>query len=385
LEGLLPQRKGGEYMNIWGRNLRLSIFGESHGEAIGIVIDGLPPGFPIDMDYVNFHMARRAPGQSELTTPRKESDQVEILSGVFNGVTTGAPLCGIIRNKNIRSEDYNRDLLRPGSADLVAHIKYKGHNDYRGGGHFSGRLTAPLTFAGSIVRQILEREGICIGAHILQIGTCRDISFSLGETFSEEACESSMPIDAGLLKALISMDFPVLNKAREAEMKNAILHAAKEKDSVGGIIECASWGQPAGLGSPFFDSMESSLSSMIFSIPGTKGIEFGEGFRMAEMRGSEANDPLFYDEGKIRMGSNHSGGINGGITNGMPILFRVAFRPTASIGKEQDTIDLSTGENQKIRVTGRHDPCIVPRAVVVVESALALCLMDHMLEAGWKR
>ena len=181
------------------------------------------------------------------------------------------------------------------------------------------------------------------------------------------------------------MDFPVLNKAREAEMKNAILHAAKEKDSVGGIIECASWGQPAGLGSPFFDSMESSLSSMIFSIPGTKGIEFGEGFRMAEMRGSEANDPLFYDEGKIRMGSNHSGGINGGITNGMPILFRVAFRPTASIGKEQDTIDLSTGENKKIRVTGRHDPCIVPRAVVVVESALALCLMDHMLEAGWKR
>lgn len=372
-------------MNIWGRNLRLSIFGESHGEGIGIVIDGLPPGFSVDMEGVNFHMARREPGQSELTTPRKEADQVEILSGIFNGVTTGAPLCGIIRNRNIRSQDYTKDLPRPGTADLTAHIKYEGYNDYRGGGHFSGRLTAPLTFAGSIVRQMLEAKGIYIGAHILQIGTCRDEAFAGIETYLSEASESARPIDAELLKTLTRTDFPLLDATKEKEMKETILQAAKEKDSVGGIIECAACGQPAGLGSPFFDSLESSLSSMMFSIPGAKGIEFGDGFGMASMRGSEANDPLYYEEGKIIMRSNHSGGINGGITNGMPILLRVAFRPTASIGKEQKTVDLKTKENKVIEVTGRHDPCIVPRAVVVVESALALCLMDHMLEAGWRK
>jgi chorismate synthase len=372
-------------MNIWGRNLRLSIFGESHGEGIGIVIDGLPPGCPVDMEGVNFHMARRAPGQSELTTPRKESDQVEVLSGMFNGVTTGAPLCGIIRNRNTRSRDYTKDLPRPGTADLTAHIKYGGHNDYRGGGHFSGRLTAPLTFAGSIVRQVLESRGIHIGAHILQIGTCRGESFDGAGTYRGEAFESVRPIDAGLLKTLTRTEFPVLDETKAEGMKKAILQAAEEKDSVGGIIECAACGQPAGLGSPFFESIESSLSSMIFSIPGTKGIEFGHGFGIAAMRGSEANDLLYYDEGNIVMHTNHSGGINGGLTNGVPILFRVAFRPTASIGKAQNTVDLRTGENKIIEVTGRHDPCIVPRAVVVVESALALCLMDHMLEVGWKK
>lgn len=354
--------------NLWGRNLRLSIFGESHGEGIGIVIDGLPAGYPLDLDKVSFHMARRAPGQSELTTPRKEADQVEILSGVFNGITTGAPLCGMIRNCDTRSKDYTKELPRPGTADLTAHIKYKGYNDYRGAGHFSGRLTAPLTFAGSIARQILASKGIHIGAHILQIGPHLDDAFS--------------DINAELLNVLTGLDFPVLNEAKAGAMKKEILQAAGEKDSVGGIVECAAIGQPAGLGSPFFGSMESSLASMLFSIPGMKGIAFGDGFNMANMRGSEVNDAFYYENDHIKMRTNHSGGINGGITNGMPIVFRTVFRPTASIGKPQNTVDLTTGENKTVAFEGRHDPCIIPRAVVVVESALALCLMDSLMEAG---
>ncbi len=358
--------------NIWGRNLRLSIFGESHGQGIGIVIDGLPAGFSLNMEEVNRHMERRAPGRSEFVTPRREGDGVEILSGVFNGFTTGAPLCGMIRNKNTRSEDYEKDLARPGTADLTAHIKYKGYNDYRGSGHFSGRITAPLTFAGSIARQMLASKGIHIGSHILQIGGER------GETFDKAG-----QIHRKQLIDLAQSDFPLLNEEKGEGMKAEILRAREEKDSVGGIIECAALGHPAGLGSPFFESMESNLASMLFSIPAVKGVEFGGGFDLASMRGSQVNDPLFYEEGKILLRTNHSGGINGGITNGMPIVFRTVFRPTASIGKEQNTVNLATGENSTVTVEGRHDPCIVPRAVPVVESALALCLMDSMMEAGW--
>ncbi|GAB1475714.1 chorismate synthase [Bacillota bacterium] len=353
--------------NIWGRNLRLSIFGESHGEGIGIVIDGLPAGFAPDISLIEAQMARRAPGGC-LATPRKEADRVEILSGLFKGKTTGAPLCGIIRNRDTRSSDYNQNLPRPGTADLTAYIKYKGFNDYRGGGHFSGRITAPLTFAGSMARQILEAKGIYIGAHILQIGEKRDEAFDR--------------VDGDLLKALNRMDLPLINSGIAGAMNDEIIKAKEEGDSVGGIIECASWGQPAGLGSPFFQSMESTIASMIFSIPGTKGIEFGKGFEMANMRGSRVNDEMYMDKGNISLKSNNSGGINGGITNGMPIVFRTVFRPTPSISKSQATVNMEKGENIRLEIAGRHDPCIVPRAVVVVESALALCLMEHLPEGG---
>lgn len=344
--------------------MRLSIFGESHGKGIGIVIDGLPPGFDVNMDEIKKQMARRAPGGA-LSTPRKEADYVEIYGGLFNGKTTGAPLCGMIKNEDTKSSDYVKNLPRPGTADLTAYIKYGGFNDYRGSGHFSGRLTAALTFAGSIARQFLEKDGIEIGAHIFQIGNYRD------DFFSE--------IDSALLKSLMMMDFPLIDIKMEEKMKRAITDARNSGDSIGGIIECTAIGLPAGLGSPFFESIESNLSSLVFSIPGTKGIEFGKGFAMSAMKGSEANDEIFYDRGEILLHTNNSGGINGGITNGMPIIFRTAVRPTPSISKTQGTINMDTGENCQIEVVGRHDPCIVPRAIVVVESVLALCLMEQTL------
>lgn len=317
--------------NVWGKILKLSVFGESHGEGIGIVIDGLPPGFEIDLDYLEEKMALRAPG-GPLATQRKETDKVEILSGFFQGKTTGTPLCGLIRNTDTRSKDYQAHIARPGTADYTGHIKYKGFNDYRGSGHFSGRLTAPLTFAGTIARQYLLGEGIEI-------------------------------------------------TASSKLMADQIEAAAKEGDSVGGIIRCETTGVPAGLGSPFFNSLESSIAAMVFSIPGVKGIEFGGGFAMTKLRGSQANDALYAEDGKVISKSNMSGGINGGISNGMPIVFNAAIRPTPSIYKEQDTVNLETGENVKIQIQGRHDPCIVLRALVVMESAMALCLMDALLES----
>ncbi len=355
--------------NTWGRNIRLAIFGESHGKGVGISIDGLPPGFVLDFKEIERHMARRAPG-GVLATPRKEPDKVEIFSGVFNERTSGSPLCGIIYNKDTRSRDYDPGLLRPGTADFTAHIKYGGYNDYRGSGHFSGRLTAPLVFAGSIARQILESKGINIGGHILQIGNNRDKAFT--------------KIDKSILKSITQTNFPIIDKQMGHAMKKAILKVKEEGDSLGGIVECAAIGSPVGLGSPFFESFESSLSSLIFSIPGVKGIEFGKGFAMAHMQGSLINDQLFVEKGKILSQTNNSGGINGGITNGMPIVFNTVFRPTASISKKQDTVNINKGENSTIEIEGRHDPCIVPRAVVVVESALALCLMEHMMEGGFR-
>lgn len=358
--------------NIWGRNLRLSIFGESHGDGLGIVIDGLPPGCTIDMNEVSRNMKRRAPGSSNLTTPRTEADEIEILSGIYNGITTGAPLCGIIRNTDIRSGDYTKHLPRPGTADLTAHIKYNGFNDPRGGGHFSGRLTAPVVFSGSIARQILYKKNVTIGAHIYKIGSSCDRLFDNYKSKPQ----------AELLDRLTKSEFPLLDDTKSLPMKEVILRASDDNDSVGGIIECAATGQPAGLGSPFFESLESKLASLMFSIPGVKGIEFGDGFNMAEMKGSQINDQWFVDDDAITSDTNHSGGINGGITNGLPIIFRTVFRPTASIAKEQKTVDLCTRENATISIIGRHDPCIVPRAVVVVESALALCLLDLFMEGG---
>ena len=319
--------------DMFGEKLKLALFGESHGAGVGAVISGLPAGFEIDFDAIATDMARRAPGNSDLSTPRKEADEAEILSGVFNGRTTGTALAVLIRNTNTRSGDYQPQFPRPGHADYTAAVKYGGFQDYRGGGHFSARVTAPLVWAGSLTRQILAQKGITLGAHIARIGTVEDTRFTQPE--------------AAVLDALRSKPFPVLNET--------------------------------GLGDPFFDSMESRLSHLLFSIPAIKGVEFGEGFGMAAMRGSEANDPLRMQDGRVVTTTNHNGGINGGITNGMPVVLRVACKPTPSIAKPQQTVDLTTGENVEFAVHGRHDPCVVTRAVPVVEACMALCLLDALL------
>lgn len=350
----------------WGNKIKLSIFGESHGKAVGITIDGLSPGIELDINHINKEMERRAPGKSKLSTSRQESDSFEILSGYFNGRTTGTPLCAVIYNSNQHSRDYEKtkNLMRPSHGDLTGYIKYEGFNDYRGGGHFSGRLTAPLVFAGAICRQILETKSITIGSHIKSIAKISDDSFN------------PILVNDETLKKLSAKDFPLLNEAVESEMKETILRAKEEKDSVGGVIETAAVNLPIGLGDPFFDSVESTLSHLLFSIPGVKGIEFGEGFTISEMKGSEANDQYFVKDDKIRTYTNHNGGILGGITNGMPLIFRVAVKPTASIGKIQNTVDIEKRENAKLEIIGRHDPCIVHRAVPVVEAVTAIALLD---------
>ena len=354
--------------NVFGEHIKVTIFGESHGEAIGIVIGGLPEGEELDYEEIKREMARRAPGQNALSTPRKEPDKVEVISGLMNCKTTGAPLCGVILNTNVHSEDYEGLFPRPGHADLTALTKYRGFNDSRGGGHFSGRLTAPLTFAGAVARQILGRRGIVIGSHIQEIAGCSEERFT--------------KIDKETLEALSRSAFPVLDAKAGKKMQEAILAAKAEGDSVGGIIECAVNGLPAGLGEPFFSSIESEVASMMFSIPAVKGVEFGAGFTFAGMKGSEANDPIILKDGKLKTLTNHNGGINGGITNGMPLVLRVAVKPTPSIAKPQKTVDLLTMQEKTIEVKGRHDPCIVPRAVPVIEAGLAICLLDAWCREG---
>ncbi|MDD2215679.1 MAG: chorismate synthase [Eubacteriales bacterium] len=356
--------------NVWGHKIKVSIFGESHGEGIGIVIGGLPEGETINLNEIIKDMARRAPGNNEQSSQRQEPDQVKILSGLFKGKTTGAPLCGIIFNQDYRSEDYEQSLPRPGHADLVAFMKYQGYNDYRGGGHFSGRLTAPLTFAGSIAKQILVKRSIKIGAHIKQIADVYD--------------QSLITVDKEILSSFTDSSFPLIDQSVREGMVRVIKKAKDEGDSVGGIIECAAVGLPVGMGSPFFLSMESNIAAMMFSIPAVKGISFGKGFDFALMRGSEANDPIVLDNGMITMSSNHNGGINGGITNGMPLIFQVAVKPTPSISIRQDTVNLEKMKRAVIKVRGRHDPCIVPRAVPVIEAGLALCLLDAWYLEGRK-
>jgi len=351
-------------MNVFGESIKISIFGESHGPAIGVIVDGFPSGEFIDESEIERQMARRAPGNSVLSTPRKEPDKPEILSGILEGLTTGAPICAIIRNTNTRSQDYTPNLPRPGHADLAAFIKFNGLADSRGGGHFSGRITAPLVFAGALCRQILENRGVVIGAHIQSIRNIRDDRY-LSPT-------------ADMLKSLGESDFPLLRPDLRLAMENCIKDAHSKGNSVGGVIECSAVGVPAGLGSPFFGSMESRISSMMYSIPAVKGVDFGKGFEITEMIGSRANDPIRVGETGYYTETNNNGGINGGITNGMPLTLRVAIKPTPSIEKEQKTVDLGTGENTTISVNGRHDPCIVPRAVPVVEAGLAICLLDAM-------
>ncbi len=353
---------------IWGNKIKLSIFGESHGPAIGITIDGLPPGFDINMEKVMEEMDRRKPGKSLLSTTRKESDIPEIITGFFNGRTTGAPLTAIIKNKDQRSKVYDdiKHLMRPGHADYPAYVKYKGYHDYRGGGHFSGRITAPLVFAGAICKQILEEKEIYIGAHVKSISRIEDESFADTE------------VSKDLFDRLKKMELPVINEAIQPAMEEEILKARKEMDSVGGTVECTVTGLPAGIGDPFFNSVESVLSHLMFSVPAVKGIEFGKGFEITKMRGSEANDAYYYDGDEVKTYSNNNGGITGGITNGMPLLFTVAVKPTSSIAKKQQTINISEKKNDEIVVKGRHDPCIVPRAVPVIEAVTAIGILDLM-------
>lgn len=355
---------------IWGNSIKISIFGESHGKAIGINIDGLKAGILLDRDYIKREMQRRAPGNNEFSTLRREGDEFEILSGYFEGRTTGTPLCAMIYNTDKKSGDYTKlkNIMRPSHGDYTGYVKYGGYNDYRGGGHFSGRLTAPLVFAGAICKQLLESRGIIIGSHIKSIGEEQDELFN------------PVNVEANTLKLLAGKAFPVINSSSEASMQEVISRAREQKDSVGGVVETAVLGMEPGVGEPFFDSVESTLGHLIFSIPGVKGLEFGAGFDISKMHGSTANDEYFMEADRVRTHSNNNGGILGGITNGMPLIFRTAFKPTASIGRLQRTIDIENKVNTEIEVQGRHDPCIVPRAVPVVEAAAAIGLLDLIMQ-----
>ena len=344
--------------------MKYVIFGESHGPAIGVTLTGVPAGLELDMDAIAREMARRAPGRSALSTARREDDQPEILSGVFEGKTTGAPLCAVIATTDPRSQDYTRtkDLARPGHADYPARVRYQGYNDYRGGGHFSGRLTAPLVFAGAVAKQILARRGVFVGAHISSV-------YGISDQLLE---------DWDSLRAVADKDFPVLDDQAGEQMRQAILEAKDEQDSVGGAIECAVFGLPAGLGGPDFgENAEGIFSQYLFAVPAVKAVGFGAGAAFALMRGSEANDPLYMDnDGAVRAEQNCAGGINGGITNGMPLVFEVTMRPTPSIARTQFTVDMVKGENAVLELHGRHDPCVVHRAVPVIEAAAALAACE---------
>ena len=350
--------------NVFGSGVSVTLFGESHGPEIGAVLDGLAPGLPVDEAYIAARLALRRPAGA-ISTARREADAFRIVSGVFEGRTTGTPLTILIPNADTRSGDYQRGPARPGHADYTAHIKYLGFEDFRGGGHFSGRITAALVAAGAVVAPALERLGIRIGTHIARCAGVDDVPFG-----DDPAAD---------LSRLNSLPFAVLDDGRGQLMREAIEKAAADGDSVGGILETAVTGLPAGVGEPWFDSLESVLSHVLFSVPAVKGVEFGDGFALADLRGSEANDPLCLEGGAVRTLTNHNGGINGGISNGMPLLFRCAVKPTPSISKEQHTVDMLSGRETVLRISGRHDPAIVHRARVVVDSVTALTLCDLLV------
>lgn len=347
-----------------GDALELSIFGQSHSPAIGVTLSGLPAGFSIDMDELGAFLRRRAPGQNTWSTPRKEADLPEFLSGLVGNVTCGAPLCAVIRNTNTRSQDYNNliDIPRPGHADYTAQVKFGGYQDVAGGGHFSGRLTAPLCIAGGICKQLLAARGIEVMARIDAIAGIEDTS------------EFLAPVDR--------KDFPVTSDESAEHMKAAIAQARAEEDSVGGIIRCQITGVPAGLGDPMFGGLENKISQLAFAIPAVKGIEFGLGFAAAGLRGSENNDAYRVEDGRVVTETNHCGGILGGISNGMPIVFRLAVKPTPSIARTQKSVSLSAMQNAELNIHGRHDPCIVPRAVPCVEAAAAIAIYDALKASG---
>lgn len=363
--------------SVWGNTLKISIFGESHGGGIGVVLDGYPAGVPFDESFILSEMARRAPGKNKQSTARREADLPRVLSGVYNGHSAGTPICAVIENTDTRSGDY-KDFTaqpRPGHADYTGAVRYDGWNDPRGGGHFSGRLTAPLVFAGAMCKLFLKTKGITVGAHIQSIAQLQDTPFD------------DVDLTPDTLEALRLQAYPIQNPRAEAAMLDAIEEARLEGDSVGGVIECAALGLPAGLGSPMLDTVEGRLASMLFSVPAVKGVEFGAGFAFAELRGSHANDPFCRDaSGAVRTETNNNGGVLGGITSGMPLLFRVVLKPTPSISRQQETLNLQTGAVEPLIVKGRHDPCIVTRAAPVVESACAVALTDLYLEGyGYAR
>ncbi len=358
-------------MNSFGKNIRLTIFGESHGPAIGCTLEGLPAGFPVDLDALQEFLDHRAPGRSALATQRKEGDHPEFLAGLQDGVTTGATLCAVIRNADQHSRDYTdlKDCPRPGHADYPAAVKFHGFNDIRGGGIFSGRLTAPLCIAGGILLQILEKKGVTVGAHIAQIGNVGDEVFD------------PVSVSRAELRRVSRKPFPVLDDEAGAYMRELVEAARKERDSVGGVVEAAVVGLPAGVGDPMFDGLENRLSQALFAIPAVKGVSFGDGFYSSCVRGSENNDPYVVDaKGRVRTETNHCGGILGGISTGMPLVFRAAFKPTPSIGQPQKSVSLSQHEPRELSISGRHDPCIVLRAVPVVMAAAALAVYDALRE-----
>lgn len=355
--------------SVIGDKIKLSIFGESHGEAIGCVIDGLPAGTKIDMNAVYKDMQRRAPGKDKTATPRLEKDIPHILSGMLDNVTTGAPLAMVIENTNTKSGDYSNLMTvpRPSHSDYPAYVKYGGNNDIRGGGHFSGRLTAPLVFAGSVAKQILSQMGVTIGAHIKQIGSVCDAVSDLNKT------------DKSLLDTLSSSTFSLIDETKEQAMRDEIEKARLSLDSVGGIIECFAVGLPVGLGGNMFDTVEGKLASILFGVPAVKGVEFGIGFGFADKRASEVNDQYEIKNGRVATLSNNNGGVLGGMTDGAPLSVSVAIKPTPSIAKKQKSVNLLTMENAELEIHGRHDPCIVVRAVPVIECAVALGLLDLMM------
>ena len=358
--------------STYGEKLKLSIFGQSHGSAIGMTLDGIPAGLPIDLEALQTFLNRRAPGQNSYSTPRKEGDAPEFLSGIVEGYTCGAPIAAIIRNTNTRSADYSslKDCPRPGHADYPAQIKYHGYQDVAGGGHFSGRLTAPLCIAGGLCKQWLELKEIRIAAHIRTISGIEDTPLD--------------PLKPDL--DAIGKDFPVIDSNAGKKMREAIAKAKDDGDSVGGSITCFVTGLPAGLGGPMFGGLEGKLAQAIYGIPAVKGVEFGAGFSVCSMRGSENNDAYTVIDGNVQALTNHAGGILGGITTGMPLIFHAAIKPTPSIAKPQSSVSLSRMEAQTLAVQGRHDPCIVPRAVPVVEAAAAIAIFDILLSEGylWK-
>jgi chorismate synthase len=355
--------------SIIGNNIRLSVFGESHSQGIGCVIDGLPAGIKLDFDRINSEMARRAPGKDKTSTQRKEADIPQILSGVLDGITTGAPLAVLIENTNTKSSDYkNLEFIpRPSHSDYPAFVKYGGNNDIRGGGHFSARLTAPIVFAGAIAKQLLAEKGIAIGAHIKRIGAVCDECFDYNNISSE------------LLSSLSSKNFSVIDESAEEKMRAEIEKYRLDGNSVGGEIECAATGLPVGIGANIFDTVESKISSFVFGVPAVKGIQFGMGFDFAKQNGAAVNDGYEIRDGRVCLLSNNNGGILGGMTSGAPIVFSVAMKPTPSISTPQKSVNLKTLQNEELVIKGRHDPCVAVRAVPVIEAAAALAILDLMM------
>lgn len=357
-------------MSTFGKNIKISIFGESHGAAIGVVIEGLEPGLAIDMEQIQKMLDRRRPGKDRYVTRRDESDTPEILSGVFNGITTGMPLCAVIKNNDSRSGDYSnlKKIPRPGHSDYTAFVKYNGFNDIRGGGAFSGRLTAPLVFAGAIAIGILKEKGIIVVSHLISMGSIKDDYLN------------NLNYDEKQHASIMSNRIPMINSKSSEACEEALNNARMNLDSLGSAIETVIYNLPTGVGQPGFDSLESKISQICFGVPGVKGIEFGKGFALSHMKGSESNDPFYYDNFKVKTRTNNMGGILGGISNGMPLVFNTCMKPTSSISRPQESVDLELKTGTELIIKGRHDPCIGIRAVPVIESCGALALLDSLME-----